>query len=84
MDAVKLWAGIAALGGVVAMLLAAIITCETGCANPTPAAEVNAANAASYEAEQLACVADAASREQADKCRDDVKRRYNRLDAGGQ
>lgn len=43
-----------------------------------------AKTSAEYEAEQLACVDRAATREGADACRDEVKRRYGRLDGGAQ
>lgn len=60
-------------------IFAVLLMHGCGASVPTPAQQ---AVVLRYEAEQLACVADAGTKEEADACRDKVKAAYGRNDAG--
>lgn len=63
-----------------AMVILFVTYIALGCAGaPSPAQQ---ADVVSYQTEQLACVASYATRKEIDACRDMVKARHGRLDAG--
>lgn len=59
--------------------LASIAQCVACLPTPTPSQQ---ADVATYEAEQTACIAAYSTRKEIDVCRDMVKARHGRLDAG--